>query len=881
MFFFSQRHCRLKHHGDVRVVVGGKNGLPEKIETEDQLSETDYYNTRHEEYFKCVACSYLAKNLNDIELHAEMTHSKQEESELKCCFCPFSTIQKFELYEHLKLHGITEPEDYINKSVQNFSLLEKSQMYVKTYKCKACPYISEDKQLFLSHKQFHRPRSTLFKCKFCSYNVSKMHLLLQHLKIHGVDSSTLNKKNYDTLVFDENELFSLAVETHTLKDVPLVWVSKEGKFCKMYKCRFCPHVNQRKVNIQEHEKMHSEHEDVRSNSKKIEDVSYSCPDCSYVCNNAGVLSAHFKVHQGVNGQIHCIVDATKSDEEQINELTNLLNQDINCTASENEIEDVEISIGCTADEMDSSIEITNVKQENILYFCQNCPARYLHQKELETHSRFHGSRLFYRCDYCSYTARQRPHLLLHYNVHTQNYNNETKQLQNEYISSEDFPPPNISIAEGVNINSDVVWTVVPEQGTNLVKNRASSQSFKVTNKKYACTKCPTKFYNNELLSYHMTLHGGKHPYKCHMCDYSAITRNNLEKHERIHMKDASFEKNSTGADLAKDIYFPKTNSTHSQSGKMNSRLSIKHKSLKNKKYRCLKCPCTFEKREQFKVHLSLHGSKQRYQCDRCDYSVKYYANYMQHVKKHENKTSKEISSLAANDEFNNDMKEIIIDNLEDLSDNSKSPKLAVKSLQVSSEPGALKLSVADRQTFMILQEIRNNNTVKDIAAEDKKLFWCTYCPYTSTRKDAVDNHINRHICVSGIQNNYTCEYCDYTVPQSHFLREHQKIHFSPFKVHLPEGYMISKKMKLSYKKYNEDCSDGKSVEEEVDEDDLFEECCDSDSSEKLYKPIINFSYENDIDSDKTFINPVTHEIIENCVSHSDEHSKQTKEEKSL
>lgn len=56
--------------------------------------------------------------------------------------------------------------------------------------------------------------------------------------------------------------------------------------------------------------------------------------------------------------------------------------------------------------------------------------------------------------------------------------------------------------------------------------------------------------------------------------------------------------------------------------------------LKEKRYKCHKCPSAFEKREQYRVHLTLHGANQKFCCDMCDYSVKYYANYIQHIKKH-------------------------------------------------------------------------------------------------------------------------------------------------------------------------------------------------------------------------------------------------------
>lgn len=107
-----------------------------------------------------------------------------------------------------------------------------------------------------------------------------------------------------------------ALDTRALPDIPLVWVSRGAKFFKMYKCRFCPHVNVRKANITEHEKMHSVRTAksspvVTSPSHDGSDVKrelgavpmqHRCPDCNYVCNNAGVLSSHAKV-SGLSGSL--------------------------------------------------------------------------------------------------------------------------------------------------------------------------------------------------------------------------------------------------------------------------------------------------------------------------------------------------------------------------------------------------------------------------------------------------------------------------------------------------------------------------------------------------------------------------------------------------
>lgn len=45
--------------------------------------------------------------------------------------------------------------------------------------------------------------------------------------------------------------------------------------------------------------------------------------------------------------------------------------------------------------------------------------------------------------------------------------------------------------------------------------------------------------------------------------------------------------------------------------------------------------------------MGLHGSMQRYKCTVCDYSVTYYANFIQHLKKHLNQENVSKEQLVA------------------------------------------------------------------------------------------------------------------------------------------------------------------------------------------------------------------------------------------
>lgn len=725
-----QRHCRLKHGGDIRVVIGSKNGT-EKLEIDDQVDEPDHVDLPQLGTFKCNQCPFSNDHHEEFENHLTK-HSPKPDSIMKCHYCSYFVSQKPELHDHLRLHGIADPESFILKMMDKGG---GGDGEAKRYKCLTCPYITNSKSQYLYHKQFHKPKGGEYTCSHCTYNVSKRHLLHQHLKVHGIGAS---QKADDDVIDLEDISEEIEEVPQDLPDIPLVWVSKNGKFSKMFKCRFCPHVNFRKVNIQEHEKMHGTRE-----KNPNADLEHHCTECNYVCNNAGVLSSHSKVHQGVYGMVHCLVDPTKTDDEQINELSRLLSVPSPAQAP--------IIDTITLDDEDEDVDVTNdnsdVPAEALLYFCEHCPARFLRYNEFQIHARFHGVRLFYKCDYCSYTARQKPHLLAHENVHSQSYQERTKELQSLYQISQTNPPPQIYF-----LNSENGTTVyvalemtqettkytktsqnVPISGTELFQQKAEAQQKQLTAKSPPEVKSDPQFGT--------LMHGNP------------------------------------------NFVYP----TYLKNGKM-----------KEKRYKCPKCPSAFEKREQYKTHLSLHGSKQRYKCEHCDYSVKYYANYVQHLKKHQ---------------MNEDAQ------------------------------GGKKIEDEDETVAELPVAIPENQ-------EEKKLFWCTQCPYTSHRKDAVDNHQKRHVSISGVPSNYTCKHCDYSVPQAHFLRDHAKLHFGPNKMHQADGFLVCENMKLTSKRVGEEAED---------EDIIFE---DSTNSGDRFLPPLDEEVKrrfNNNEGEREFVNMQTGE----------------------
>ncbi|XP_072393379.1 uncharacterized protein [Diabrotica undecimpunctata] len=765
----NQRHCRLKHSGDIRV-ISSKHGH-EKIEVEEVSDEPDHIDVSQDGSFKCTVCPFSSDDNMEFEQHLS-GHIPAEDSIFKCFYCKFYVSQKDDINDHLKLHGISDPDEFLNK------MAEKSvnDGDGKKFKCMTCPYVTNSKSQYTYHKQFHKPRGGQYTCSHCSYNVSKRHLLHQHLKVHGINIAT-HKQNGEAMYLDEmtddiEEITqsSFNINLQSLPDIPLVWVSKNGKFCKMFKCRYCPHVNLRKVNIQEHEKMHSIR-DKTSNASKNNEVEHRCTECNYICANAGVLSSHSKVHQGSNGIVHRLVDPSKTDEEQIKELSRSIGLHL-------------VPEATTQDDFEELMDVEEIDSSSgtgtVLYFCKECPARFLKENEFGIHKRFHGSKLFFKCHHCTYTSREKPHIASHFKVHTSEYQDRTKVLQGMYIVSSNYPRPNIQKIKVE--NGEPIWAVVESTLCSLLnKPVKSSQNVPLSGTDLFLQKSEAEQKHAAEMD--------RDPSPPRILDYNIA---------ELMRGNPNF------------IYQP----------------IMKNGRLKEKRYKCHMCPTAFEKREQYKVHLGLHGAKQRYKCEDCDYSVKYYANYVQHLKKHKMNAEAHAARRSSEDS------ELEIDESIEVT-NTISQEETVE-------------STADQQIDTLLQLQEKSTQLKD---EDKKYFWCSFCPYSSSRKDAVDNHQKRHACISGLTNAYTCDCCDYTVPQSHYLREHKKLHFLQSKNHQVEGFMSCDNMKL--------------VEENGPEEKVvFEE---HDLKESKFSPPVKTEVSNRFNNnegEKQYVNVQTGELVE-------------------
>lgn len=541
----------------------------------------------------------------------------------------------------------------------------------------------------------------------------------------------------------------------------------------------------------------------------------ACPDCSFTCSRRDIMESHSDMHMGTLGTVHCLVDEGRTDVQQLDDLTTLLG--LSRTPA----------LGPEPD----------LRDTRLVHCCSKCPARFLCEKELRIHLRYHSTELAYSCQWCSYAARQPTHLLAHQKAHSSEYQERTRYLLSLYGHSQRYAPPNTACVEANDQQStenddrsntqcagSVAWIVVemassPSQGYS---NNHESNDPKNNNQVFTCAKCPARYFKLDALEYHMTLHGSNNRFKCSECDYSSKTAQNLMKHQVVHRRHV--ETSEPRPAPPPDPQFGacmRGNPNFVYPG------CLRNGVMKEKRYKCHKCPSAFEKREQYRVHLTLHGAKQRYRCDKCDYSVKYYANYAQHVKKHQANAQ----AQASRRQFEPEPISVDNDNVaENDNADSRAPKNRRKStissgsqavcengVAAGSNNAAMQPSNQDKQTMIMMQKKGTAGTPGTVDTSNK-LMRCQDCPFSSSDKEALDAHRRRH----GIERlTPPCPHCNYVPRKDENVGEHIRLHFT--RLYKPDSYLIVELLSLTMRPlYDDNRKDDKRKEPDC----LFRDCGD-------------------------------------------------------
>ncbi|XP_063700176.1 uncharacterized protein LOC134830575 [Culicoides brevitarsis] len=244
-----QRHCRLKHNGNISI---------------EQLGKTNNNSGRMREDARSRRIRFQSPNSNNNS--SVVTSSSSSNNAI---FGNFSSQLK-------AAGGVNMLEDLLKrnsdaKSVSNEISIEKK------YKCfdPLCPYQSNCKSQFENHSSCHKVQppgedSEVFRCNICTYNVSHRHLLLQHLKIHANDA----QGNEDSVDLTDETPLTMAEQSG--------FKGQTQRF--LYFCRHCPARYLSKPEIDQHLSMHDA------------GFPHKCRLCSYTEQSEASIQHHLTAH---------------------------------------------------------------------------------------------------------------------------------------------------------------------------------------------------------------------------------------------------------------------------------------------------------------------------------------------------------------------------------------------------------------------------------------------------------------------------------------------------------------------------------------------------------------------------------------------------------
>lgn len=349
-----------------------------------------------------------------------------------------------------------------------------------------------------------------------------------------------------------------------------------------------------------------------------------------------------------------------------------------------------------------------------------------------------------------------------------------------------------------------------------------------------CTMCPGKFFKSTALQYHKTLHNGPGHYRCRRCDYAVSTYGNLVRHETVHRDLPAREKVKTKTSKklralsklkakGKKIPLPvilsampatsgsqPENATDDKDGQEDVQIdpefgsamlgnpnffyatTVKNGVIRTKRYKCPKCPSAFDKRDQFAVHLTLHGARDKYQCDKCDYSVRYTANYVQHQRKHaqdaeirknNEQAAERAKMIKEQEEASNAQRVRRRPTAEDRKPQRQTKLILPPPLKLQPQDTTFTNEISDQQTAYELNAAYGA-TGNLVGETTTSLFRCAQCPFECDIRSQLDRHTTHHHVAmnsSGAASKRSwkrsCRFCTYRTHGEVDLAEHTRVHF--------------------------------------------------------------------------------------------------------
>lgn len=316
------------------------------------------------------------------------------------------------------------------------------------------------------------------------------------------------------------------------------------KKLKKYQCDLCPYITDNKYQHTYHKSFHSPREE-----------TFQCTFCTYNVSKRHLLNQHMRMHS--------------------NEVVNVKQEIVEGTTT--------IPVEYNAVDLRVPYGKGNSLNEKKIIYCSKCPGRFLAEKDIKLHLKMHTATFPYKCTLCSYTARQQSYLESHITVHSLDYQEKTKELEEKFKICSHYVKP---ILKAITQDGIEVWIVsnITQKTTQdhfdldevIVSSKVPNNSFnqidlddedeepiiidnqlkeicnineETADVSEKCPHCPfaTTTHSTESLKTHLQNHkcvsGKENSVKCDHCDYSVLDENILQDHIKLHFISIKNRKN--------------------------------------------------------------------------------------------------------------------------------------------------------------------------------------------------------------------------------------------------------------------------------------------------------------------------------------------------
>lgn len=462
---------------------------------------------------------------------------------------------------------------------------------------------------------------------------------------------------------------------------------------------------------------------------KTSDMPFSCPKCPYKSQEKAKLQRHLE-HHVYNGKYECQLCDYSVDQYHILRKHAKLHNRKMLHGNPNYVMTVDADDDDSYDEppvpsqSQSRLEIPNdnktrLQMEDILtklklgngqlrYKCSTCPYSTYLRSEIVDHRQGHTVRNMYSCQLCNFSVSQVSLLQQHKRCHEMAKQNDAI-LDSQEVSLNPFDEHMFKLIQQLPVDEDEENDDQADVDMDDKEEYPDGMEFE---ENLGEDGDDIEDDDDEATMMEEELR-------------DTITDDNLE------MKDGAKNLNAEGS-FDSDLQF--------------------------RNHKCPECPFSSNSNAEYKKHLRLHGTNNKFKCDYCNYSLDRINLLSQHRKLHFQ-------------EPNFDPAPPVVKLLNKDHEDYSSSLLKVGN-DIAYPPTEANSKSDDKTAEYRYLYQKQAETGAEMFLDDKIRYSCNKCPYRCNALKSFKCHMQMH----GLTRKYRCDYCNWSADRLNLLYQHRKVH---------------------------------------------------------------------------------------------------------